>query len=204
MSVVTRAPHAESCHFAGSYGGMTGIIAANLAAASEIFQFRWAPSDTTKLCVVRKVIVSASVSTTFFAAGVPALCELVKATGWTAAGSGGTAIDPSTFLNRRSSLFSDSEISSGDMRIATTAALGTGTKTLESLASAAIVAGAPITASLMGTVWTPTALINAKDGDGEYPLILEDNEGFVVRATVPATGTWSAAVQVVWHEVSSY
>jgi hypothetical protein len=35
-------------------------------------------------------------------------------------------------------------------------------------------------------------------------LLLAQNEGFVVRATVPATGTWQFGVTVVWTEVASY
>jgi hypothetical protein len=39
---------------------------------------------------------------------------------------------------------------------------------------------------------------------GEQPLQLANNEGFVVQATVPATGTWTFSVQVCRDEVSAY
>jgi hypothetical protein len=35
----------------------------------------------------------------------------------------------------------------------------------------------------------------------EYPVMFEQNEGFVIRCTVPATGTWVFAVNVEWSEV---
>ena len=186
-----------------SYGGATGIIPAALAANSEIFQFRWA--DATRLCAIRKVRISACVSTTFFAAGVPVQIDLIKSTGWTVAGTGGTAISPAALLKKRTA-FPSSLMASGDMRIATTAALGAGTKTLETYALGFVVAPGPITASLNGQIIAPgTLLWQAEVADGEHPLILAQNEGFSIRSVaVPATGTWTAAIDVQWAEMSSY
>lgn len=185
------------------YGGFTGILPAALGANSEIFQFRWA--DATRFAVIRKIRIAASVTTTFFAAGVPVQIDLVKSTAWTVAGTGGTAISPAALLKRRTSMGS-AVLASGDMRIATTAALGAGTKTLETLALATVLAGGPITASLNGTIIVPgTILWQAEVGDGEHPLVLAQNEGFSIRSVaVPATGTWQAAVNVDWAEVASY
>lgn len=186
-----------------SYGGFTGIIPAALAANSEIFQFRW--SDATRYAVVRKVKISACVTTTFFAAGVPVQIDIIKSTGWTVAGTGGTAITFAALCKKRTSM-SSSLMASGDMRIATTAALGAGTKTLETYALSAIAAPGPITASLNGQIIQPgTILWQNEIGDGEHPLILAANEGFSIRSVaVPATGTWQAAVEVQWAEVFSY
>jgi hypothetical protein len=39
---------------------------------------------------------------------------------------------------------------------------------------------------------------------GEWPLVLAQNEGFIIRATVPATGTWDFAVTMEWSEVSAF
>lgn len=185
------------------YGGFTGILPAALAANSEIFQFRWA--DATRYAVIRKVQFSAVVSTTFFAAGVPVTIDLVKSTGWSAAGTGGTAVSPAATLKRRTSMGS-SLVASGDIRIATTAALGAGTKTLEANSLGGIVAAGPITASLNGEIVAPgTILWQAEVGDGEHPLVLAQNEGFSIRSVaVPATGTWQAAVNIDWAEVTAY
>jgi len=46
-------------------------------------------------------------------------------------------------------------------------------------------------------------LFHANPG-GESPLVFAQNEGFVVRATVPATGTWQFGVTVAWTEVTAY
>jgi hypothetical protein len=43
-----------------------------------------------------------------------------------------------------------------------------------------------------------------EDPGPEMPLLLAQNEGFVLRATVPATGTWQFGVTVVWAEITAY
>lgn len=186
-----------------AYGGFTGILPAALGANSEIFQFRW--TDATRFAVIRKIKISAAVSTTFFAAGVPVQIDLVKATAWTVQGTLGTGITPAALLKKRTSMAS-TLVASGDMRIATTAALGAGTKTLEGVSLSAIAAPGPITASLNGQIIAPgTILFQNEVGDGDYPLVLAQNEGFVIRSVaVPATGTWTAAIEVQWSEVTSY
>jgi hypothetical protein len=186
-----------------SLGVITGILPAALGANSEIFQFRW--TDPTRFCLIRKVRISAVVSTTFFAAGVPVQIDLIKSTAWTVQGTGGTGITLAANLKKRTSMAS-SLVATGDIRIATTAALGAGTKTLEGNSLAAIAAPAPITASLNGQIIAPgTILYETEVGDGEYPLLLAQNEGLSVRSVaVPATGTWTATVEVQWAEVTSY
>ena len=186
-----------------TYGGFTGILPAALGANSEIFQFRW--SDATRVCIINEIKISACVSTTFFAAGVPVQIDLVKSTGWTVAGTLGTAISPAALLKKRTSM-SSTLVASGDMRIATTAALGAGTKTLETLSLATILAPGPITASLNGQIIAPgTILYRGEIGDGQHPLVFAANEGVSVRSVaVPATGTWTASIQLDWTEAANY
>ena len=186
-----------------SYGGSTGILPAALAALSEVFQFRWV--DATRLAAIRRVRLSASVTTTMFAAGVPVEIDMVKVTGWTGQGTLGTAPTIAAMLKCRTNMGA-SLVAAGDLRIATTAALGAGTKTLETISLRSIVAGGPITASLNGTIIAPGTLFwEAEPGDGGHPLILAQNEGFVIRSVaVPATGTWRLAVMVDWAELAAY
>jgi len=35
-------------------------------------------------------------------------------------------------------------------------------------------------------------------------LVLANNEGFVIEATVPATGVWFFDVKVDWEELAAY
>lgn len=191
------------------WGRSTGILPAALGANSEIFQFRW--SHATNLAVIGKIRIAACVTTTFFAAGVPVEIDLVKSTGWSAAGTGGTANALGAMCKTRSSMASSS-MATGDMRIATTAALGAGTKTLETEPMATIVAAGPITASLNGEIIAPGTILWEPDmADGEHPLVLGGlgggvvSEGFSIRSVaVPATGTWRFTVSIQWAEVAAF
>ena len=186
-----------------SIGQSTGIMAAGLAADAEVFQFRWA--HATKLAVVQRLLVSVAVSTTYFAAGVPFRLALSRVSAWTAQGTGGTGLTLAALGKRRSNMASTA-LAAGDCRIATTAGLGAGTKTIEASAMKQISSGAPITASLSGQVFAPdTPLIDAYIGDGQHPVVLAQNEGLVITAPeVPGTGTWKAVVNVEWAEVDAY
>lgn len=186
-----------------SVGLVSGVLPAALGANSEILQFRW--TDATRLCVINEIKISAAVSTTFFSAGVPVQIDLVKATAWSVAGSGGKRVTPAALMKKRTSMGS-SLIAATDIGIANAAALTAGTKTLETVSLAALVAPGPVTASLDGQIIAPgTLLWRAESGDGQHPLVLAQNEGFVVRSVaVPATGTWTAAIAIDWTEVVVY
>jgi len=188
-------------HYA--YGGLTGVIPAALAANSEIFQFRWA--DPTRICLINEIKISTAVTTTMFAAGVPQQIDLIKSTGWSVAGTGGTAPTVAATLKKRTNMGSSLMVA-GDMRIGTTAALGVGTKTLEAQALATIVQACPITASLYGGMIPPgTFLFRAGMSDGQHPIALVQNEGISIRSVaIPATGTWQAAISIDWTEVAAF
>jgi hypothetical protein len=185
------------------WGALSGLIPAALAANSEILQFRW--SDATRLCIINSIKISAAVSTTFFAAGVPLQISLTKATAWTAVGTGGTRPAVAATLKKRSSMGS-SLLGANDIGVATTAALGAGTKTLEATPMGVVVAAGPITASLNGGIILPgTPLWDSNSADGEHPLLLVQNEGFAIRSiAVPATGTWMFAINIDWAEVTIF
>jgi hypothetical protein len=84
--------------------------------------------------------------------------------------------------------------------LSTTATLTAGTRTLDDQAFGAAqfaVSAATNTVHLStadGVLWDP-------DRHHEDPIVLAANEGFVIRATVPATGTWQGVVSVDWREV---
>lgn len=184
-------------------GVFTGILPAALAANSEIFQFRWTDAGpTARYAQIRRIGISAAVSTTFFAAGVPLQLDVVRATGWTGQGTGGTAIAMGTGGKSRVANMPDSAIAAGDIRVAAAAALGAGVKTLEANASIAALAAGPITASLDGTILKPIDLYQYDADQDEYPWIMSQNEGLVIRAVaVPGTGTWTAAISIEWSEL---
>lgn len=187
----------------GSYGSyrmslLSGTMAAGLAGNSEVFQFRWA--DSSRLCVVTSVVFDGlSGSATAFAAGFGKV-DMVVARSWTVDGSGGAAATlTGNNQKQRTSPMGTTLLSAA--RISSTAALTAGTKTLDSQALGQYSAAFGTTTSVQ---WVPQFDLFHADPGGESPLILAQNEGFVVRATVPATGTWQFGITVVWTEVTTY
>ena len=197
--IVTRPiEYTTNGHYSSS--AITGIIPAALTANSEIFQFRWTAST---IAIINRVRISAAVSTTMFAAGVPVQLGLYKSTGWSVAGTGGTSVAISATCKDRTTMASTAV---GDFRIATTAALGAGTKTLEANPFAAIAAPGPVTGSLNGQIIAPgTVMMEANVANGAHPMVLVANEGFsLVSIAVPATGTWMLSIEVLWAEAAQY
>ena len=187
-------------------GVTTGIIPATPLSSAEVFQFRWNPADTSLLACIREVEISAAVTTTMFAAGVPVSIFMTKATAWTAVGTGGAGITPAA-LHKMKTTMASTGLVANDARVMTTDAtgLGAGTKTLEGNHIAHVVAGGPITGSLDGTFVKPgTKLFKADVANGDHPLVLASQEGFVIRAIAPATGTWRMSINVKWDETTSY
>lgn len=182
----------------------TGTIAAALAASAELFQFRW--TDATRLAVIHKILISAGANVAATAAGLVTL-EAVVARGWTAAGTGGAAGAMGGNNQKTRTSMGTSLI--GEIRTATTAALGAGTKTLDSQGVGNVVIGigtGAITVAADLTLIPKTDLLEM-DANEPHPLVLAQNEGFVIRngATAwPASMTWALGVTVIWAEIAAY
>ena len=171
----------------------SAVMAAGLAADSEIFQFRW--TDATRFCVLRGVYFSMG-SVIAFVAGRMKF-DLVCARGWTANGTGGTVSGfTATGTAKKRNDFAV-PLMAGNIRVADTAALGAGTKTLDTTPEACIAMGAPTS---IGPIIQRTPLWT-RDTDSEYPFLFEQDEGFIIRAVVPGTGTWYFGITVEWAEV---
>jgi hypothetical protein len=183
----------------GSYslGQMTGVLAA--ATTGEIFQMRWV--DATRVMVLRSVLVSWAVSTTAFVAGVPPQLAMRVARGWSADGSGGTPIVFSTAnTNKKRTDFPLSLFSDTGVRIASTAALGAGTKNLDTNRCGYLLGNVAVATA--NSVLIPPTYLWQRNTPDEYPFVFEQNEGFVVEiVAIPGTGTSSIAVQVEWAEL---
>lgn len=191
----------------------SGTMAAGLAAAAPIFSVRW--GDATRTMVVRRIGLVAKNLTTAFTAGVT-LFELIQARSFTASDTGGTAVTLTTNNAKRRTSFGTSLVT--DMRIASTATLTAGTRTLDATASQLIRGFVPATSVNYpfvgrGSANAPGASTIAYslewsdlfglDVSSEWPLTFVTNEGFIIRATVPATGTWTFGVLLEWSEVAS-
>ena len=184
-----------------SLGVVSGVMAAGLAANAEIFQMRW--SNATHKMLLRRLWLSVARGGTAFTAGN---CEfnMTLARNWSADGGGGTAIVFSTAnTNKKRTDFPLSLFSDTGVRQSATAALTAGTKTLDTNRAASIssfISSVATTASEQPIVMPETHLWQRNTAD-EYPILFEQNEGLVVRATVPATGTWQWSINVEWCEI---
>lgn len=182
----------------------TGAIAAGMAANGELFQLRW--TDSTRLCVIHKISCNGLFATTAFTAGALTLRATI-ARSWSVSGSLGTAL---TLTGDQASLRTSMGTSLvGDARVSTTAALGAGTKTLDTqdvgLITTHTSGGTGSATPIIGSIYLPVYdLFECDIADGEHPIVLSQNEGIVIRATVPATGVWTAGFTIKWSELSAF
>jgi hypothetical protein len=187
-----------------SIGSQSGLMAAGLAANSEIFQWRW--EHATNLCVPRTVFFSAACTSPQFAAG-QINYEMRVARSWTANGANGIAINPTGNDGKKRTSFGNTLLSGlTGVRLSTTSTLGVGTKTLDTVALSAIVGQSHTTTvgSSGGVIVTPQTTLWRRDTADEYPLVFAQNEGFVIRAAVPGTGVWAFSIGVEWAEYTSF
>lgn len=176
---------------AAATGLTTGI-----AAAGAVYSFRWA--DATSLACVFRVEINAAVTTAFTTAQ-PVDCDLVVCRAFTASDTGGTALTPAGQFQKMRTNMGTSVV--GDVRIATAAALGAGTKT----ADAQAIGIAAFPGNAIGVVGTPADLLNVT-ANGQHPLLLALNEGFNVRVVTAqgAVGVVKYYIRVDWAEVVGY
>lgn len=168
-------------------------MAAGLGAAAPIFSFRYGGSG---LLLLRRVLFGAANAGTAFTAGT-CVFNLFAARSFTASDTGGTTITPT--LNKLRTSFATTGLTAA--LISSTATLTAGTRTLDSQPLATLVGAASATASAV-IINPATPFLDRRVG--EWPDVIANNEGFVIQATVAATGTWTFSVQVDWEEVSTY
>lgn len=168
---------------------VSGDMAAGLAGNSDIFQVRW--TSTTQKLVIPYVRLSAAVSATAFTAGNVRF-SLVKVEGWTVDGTGGSTITL-TGNNGKNDSSITGQTTPG-IRVATTAALTGGTRTvLENIGGVVTAVGTGA-----GERFVESTSLFTDVADFLRPIVLNANEGVIIRATVPATGVWRFGVDFGW------
>ena len=181
---------------------VTGVMAAGLAANAEIFQARW--TDSTRFAAIFNIGCDGAGGIVAFAAGATKM-EAMIARGWSADGSGGTALTLTG--NNQKLRTSMGTTLFGAMRGSATATLTAGTKTLDAHGIGAVISSTTVNA---GDIVLPYAeIFSATANCDNHPIILASNgsstsEGVIVRATVPATGTWTGGVSMKWAELTAY
>lgn len=188
----------------GAYklGANSGTIGASIVANSEIFQFRYMTVQS-RIALVYKISISAGANVAASAAALIAF-RLTAARAWTSIGTGGTRLDLTGNNCKLRTSLATSEVN--DAGISTTGALTVGTKTLDTTDLSAIAQGigtGAITTAVALPIIPKYSLLDA-DGEGQYPLVLENEEGFIIRTgatNFPAGMTWHFGVEVLWLEV---
>jgi hypothetical protein len=165
---------------------------------SPIWSMRW--TDTTNLCVVKSVSLDGFGAATGFTAGF-ANFRLYPARSYSAVDSGGTAGTKTGNNGKLRTSMGTTLIN--DMRISSTAALTAGTRTLDTDAIGVYALSLPTTANIQH-IAVPVQLLGVLPAPFFHPCVLAANEGLVLQATVPATGTWQFGVTCSWAEVAAF
>lgn len=184
----------------GSYSvcGLSGIMAAGLGSAAPVYAFLWKPTTpTTALALIRKIRFNAWNLGTGFTAGVWTF-NFFMARAFTVQDTGGGALTLTTNNGKQRTAFGTTQAA---IQMSTTATLTAGTRTKDAnpfRTLNGVVANSAFASGLPADVEVYRAQPN------EWPIVLAGSgEGFVIEATVPATGTWTFAVTVDWDEVVS-
>lgn len=176
-----------------TFGGVSGAMTA-VAANGPVFSLR---NTGANLLLVRRISLG-FLTTTAFTTAQGLSYGLIRATGFTASDTGGTALFTAGQNKHRTAFTNIS--SAPDIRIGTTAALAAGTRTLETN-PLGVVGGS---STGVGT-GMPTEDILEQDS-GDYPVVLAQNEGLIITNLIAmgAAGVIQLRVAVELAEVSSY
>ncbi len=185
---------------------VTGTLAAALAAAAQVYQFKW--TDATKFAVIYRVRTRFLPLTPFTAGTLTSHTSfdafMVRSY---AAGGGGTTL---TLTGNNAKLRTSMGTSLATINVSTTAALTLAT-TLDAQPFAQSLRKGnrvnPAAATEETIQPTTDGLEFAPNVDaGEHPLILAQNEGFVIanRTVWPAAGTGVLLIECSWAEVAAY
>ena len=210
LHIEPRTPGINDAAFLGSYGlsVVTGTLAAALAANAVVFSARWA--DATKIATITSMRWRFLPLTPFTAATLTDHTSFDAFIGRTfsASHTGGTALTLTGSSFKRRNSFSSTAFT--DLRIATTAALGGGTITLDAHPFAQSIRKGNRVNPAAATEEVVMPQADGFDGtysasDGDHPILLVTSEGIVIRnRTVwPAAGTGVLLVEFNWNEYAT-
>jgi hypothetical protein len=178
----------------------TVALVATQAVNGTLFSFRW--GDATRFCIIGKLKISVMQTAAATATIMPSF-QIFLARSFSVSDSAGTALvltgnNAKKRTSMGSSLVTDARFS------AVAAGLTAGTRTLDS--------NPIIELATQQVITTPNATLYAAEldigaGDGNHPIVLAQNEGFIVRGPTivfGAAGTANLLVEVSWAEVAAY
>lgn len=199
-AAASMALHAQLRPLPGDHFRFAGKTTTHVAPTAGAVEFAVRNPDAAKLLVVYRLEMRAIASVAYPAAQEFGF-DLVYATGYTAAETNGTGVNLGSQNKLRRSM-ANSILGSGNMRInaAVVAGLSGGTKTLDVLPMAMLDGGI---ATGIGAMVGPLDLGGATDAGFASPLVIPQNEGFVLRNLIlgGATGSVVFSVNMMWAEV---
>jgi hypothetical protein len=175
----------------------SGLMAAGIATDANILSFRW--TSSTSVAVLRSVRMTAFNGGTASAAGT-GYFQMFVARSFTGSDSGGTAFTLTTNNGKMKTAFATTAV--GDIRASSTAALTAGSRTLDAQPLCSIGITLPITTVNYFFVGPNIELYRPEPT--MWPLVMAQNEGFVVQVKMPATGTWGFSFNLAWDEVTAF
>ena len=189
--------------------GNGGPMPPNLPASSDVYQARWTSANYALIWGLQlEQVMSGSIG---FSTGIVTF-EAYISRSWTIDGTGTyTANLTGNNQKLRTSMASSSM---GIIRSAYIGALGTGTKINDAQPLGSVVLVASSVNPYRNVTSVPGSLgaypiclygsMSLEDGGNPAPVVLAQNEGITVQATVPATGNWYFGTTMAWSEVASY
>jgi hypothetical protein len=194
---VDAGPDDESAF--GSFGVSmaSGSMAAGAAVDAEVFFFRWTHASV--VASIQRVRLWAG-GTSEFTAGRFRF-ELLIGRGWSAHSASGTTASMAGDTGKKRVGSASSRVDV--IEIATTAALLAGTKTIDAQGVGSLGGATRGFGSFAEKLVAPSGELFRYRGE-EHSIVLRRNEGLVLRATVPASGTWRFGVDVEWCELAAF
>ncbi|HWB77206.1 MAG TPA: hypothetical protein VG755_19705 [Nannocystaceae bacterium] len=189
--------HPDDDSALGSFGVSlaSGNMAAGLAADAEVFFFRWThPSIVASIQRVR-----------MWAGGIAEFTagryrfELLLARGWSSHSASGTTASMTGDSGKKRVGSASSQVAA--IEIASTAALTAGTKAIDAQGVGSVGGSTRGFGSFAEKLITPSGELFRYGGEA-HAIVLRRNEGLVLTATVPASGTWRFGVDVEWCELA--
>lgn len=173
----------------------SNTVSAGLTADSIIGVLRYVTAASL-VAHLRKIRLSAWSMGNAFVAG-QIYFDAYVARSFTADASGGivASISSNTGKMRTSGMMPTAMT----LRASDTGALTAGTWILDNSPLDTVGIGAPTTTY---TTLLQRALLFERQ-QGEHPMILQNNEGVVIRANVPGTGSWRFSITADWDEVAA-
>ena len=189
-----------------SIGAFTGALTGVTSSAS-IFSFRFVAGTVgtgAQLAILQKITLN-FVLTTGFTAAQQLNYGAYVARSFTGADTGGTTVTMTGNSQKNRTNMPTSQMgTAGGILISTTGALTAGTRTLDGQAFAVTNGWAGTTLATTGSQ-VLQQVVMYENVANEYPIIMANNEGFVINniTSMGATGVITVAIGVEWTESAS-